>query len=319
MSTIIPELQINEIDSFQKSITIFRDLVNKPRRHHALSQHEKNFSSICSALDNLDDTLLALYSYTKSPHHDKGRAYLEIFGVLQSLCVQQDAVTKLYEIIMGTSINLQARYDDIKDIRDIRIRAVGHPVGGKGSNHFFTRYTVSKFGFELLGYDQVGDRTSTKVDLPSLIKKNSIALHDCMSDLVNHMKIEDEKHKEKFMEDSLEKLFKNSVYFSSKLFEGVSGRSSNGMEGLTGIKYVIEEFCTSLKNLSAHFDKSGFILHDIPRLKYALGKFEEYVQGNESKSEDDAYILARFIQVELKMLEDIAKEIAEKYENLSLS
>src|SRR6266545_1500211 len=131
------------------SVSRFRDLVNTPRRHHALVQRQRDFVLACSAMDILDDTILALNSYVKRDHQDQGLAYLEIFGVLQALSVQQDAVTKLYRIITGKPINLEALYPDIKEVREIRVRVAGHPVGGKAASHFMVRYTVSKRGFEL--------------------------------------------------------------------------------------------------------------------------------------------------------------------------
>jgi hypothetical protein len=107
-------------------------------------------------MDILDDTALALHSYVSHGHSDQGLAYLEAFGVLQALTIQQDAVRKLHEILTGASINLEAAYPELKEVRDIRVRVAGHPVEGKGGSHFMIRYTVSKGGFELWSYDQSG-------------------------------------------------------------------------------------------------------------------------------------------------------------------
>lgn len=213
------------------------------------------------------------------------------------------------------TLQMVERYSHQNGAHNIRIRIAGHPVGGKGASHFLTRYTLSKWGLELWKYDRLGGRTTAQVCLLSLIKKNSMALHAVMSDLINHMETEDKKHKERFVKDLLEKLFQNATYFSIKVFEGVSGRNPMGMAGLTPIKDIIEKFCSSLRNRSVHFEESGFVFHDIPKLKYALNKFERYLGGDESQNEDDAYILATFIQVGLKKLADIAKEIDEGYKS----
>jgi hypothetical protein len=166
-----PQVAVPELGALQDLASRFRSLINEPRRHHAIFQRQRDFNFICSAMDIIDDILFALRSYTTQHHDDQGLAYLEIFGVLQALFVQQDAVRQLYRIVTGGAINLETEYPDIKAIRDVRVRVAGHPVGGAGGSHFIVRYTVSKWGFELWKYDQTGGRTTEEVNLPGLIKK----------------------------------------------------------------------------------------------------------------------------------------------------
>jgi hypothetical protein len=316
--TIMPELSgqeisVPELNILQKSVSRFRDLVNEARLHHALFQQPIKFNLLCSAMDIIDDILFALQSYTKHAHDDQGLAYLEIFGVLQALCVQQDAVIELHKIIEGNSIDLENKYPEIKEVRDARIRVAGHPVGGRASSHFLVRYTVSKWGFELWKYDQTGGRTAQRVDILSLIKRNSRALKTTMGDLIAFIEMEDRKHKEKFMKSSLADIFRMSTYLSGKIFEGVSGKNPIGLVGSGSIKDMLKNFRSALDERGSHFQEAGFVVHDIPKIEYALSKFERYMKGDEAQNEDDAYILASFIQTELSRLVEIAKEIDDEY------
>ena len=124
IDTTIPEL-----DTLQESATTFRDLINESRFHHSLFQQRAKFNLVCSAMDIIDDILFALHSYTRNDHSDQGLAYLEIFGVLQALSVQQDAVSKLHKLITGVPVDLENTYTDIQAICDTRVRVAGHPVG----------------------------------------------------------------------------------------------------------------------------------------------------------------------------------------------
>src|SRR5260370_41892901 len=99
-----PQVALPELGALQDLASQFRNLINQPRRHYALFQRQRNFNFICSAMDIIDDILFALRSYTEQHHDDQGLAYLEIFGVLQALSVQQDAVRQLYRIIKGGAI-----------------------------------------------------------------------------------------------------------------------------------------------------------------------------------------------------------------------
>jgi hypothetical protein len=264
-------------------------------------------------MDIIDDTLFALGAYVKQEHNDQGLAYLEIFGVLQALSVQQDAVRKLYRIIKGNPIDLETEYPDIKRVRDCRVSVAGHPAGGNQASHFLVRYTVSKWGFELWKYDKTGARTAEQISLLELIAKQAAALNAAVGNLVAFMEAEDRSHKERFMGNSLEEIFKMSSYFSGKLFESISTRNEIGLVGVGCITEILSNFLRALTQRSSHFEKAGFVSYDIPRVEYAINKFEQYIKGDQTHNENDAYILASFIQMELDHLRAIAKEIDDDY------
>jgi len=179
-STLLPELQ-----ELGATSTKFRDLVNEPRLHRALFQDKEKFNRTCSAMDVIDDVLFALNSYKSNQHDDQGTAYLEIYGVLQALTIQQDAVRELHSIIVGGSLNLEASYPEVRAIRDIRVKAAGHPVSGKNSSHFIVRHSVGKWGFELWSFDGNGNQTKERVNLRSLISNNTDALDSALRGIIS--------------------------------------------------------------------------------------------------------------------------------------
>ncbi len=78
---------------------------------------------------------------------DAGNKYMYVYGTLQALIVQQDAVKNLTE-----SLKIPYTPDQkLKDIRDIRNDSVGHPTkrgGGTGSAfNFISRITINNQGF----------------------------------------------------------------------------------------------------------------------------------------------------------------------------
>jgi hypothetical protein len=115
------------------------------------------------------------------------------------------------------------------------------------------------------------------------------------------------------MGDSLAKIFNLSTYCSSKVFEGISGRNAIGSVGASCIRDILTNFRCALSERGPHFQEAGFVSHDLPKIDYALNKFERYMKGDQSQNEIDAYIVASFIQVELARLAEIAKEIDEDY------
>ena len=263
-------------------------------------------------MDILDDILMALRSYAAHDHKDQGLAYLEIFGVLQGLSVQQDAVMKLHRIVTGISLDLEATSADVKEVRETRVRVAGHPVGGKASSHFMVRYTVSKAGFELWTYDQGGGRTIGHVNVYDLIVRNSKALGTALDGLIRFMEEEDKKHKAAFASRKLFDMFSTATYLSGKLFESLSDRNPIGKVGTGSLRAIVSKFTNELANRSPHF-RDGLGLHRVPTLEYALLRFEQYIDGDQVQNEDDAYILARYVQVEIENLSRLAKEIDDDY------
>lgn len=304
---------IEELKSFQETSSLFRDMINDPRRHYNLFKRPKDFNTVCSAMDIIDDILYALNSYAASKHADQGLAYLEIFGVLQGLYVQQDAIRKLYLIITGKEIDLNSDYPDIKVVRDIRTRVAGHPVTGNGASHFLVRYTVSKWGFKLWEYHSDGNKIAKSVNLFELIQKSVNCLNLAMNKLIDHMNNEDTQHKKKFVNEPISEIFSNSTYFCGKISEGVVGRNPMGMVGLNCIKDTITNFKLALDKRSTHYLKESSLADDINILEYAFGKYEQYLNGDDSQSENDGHILASFIYTKVELLTEIAKDIDDEY------
>lgn len=312
-----PDMAIEQLKLLSDFDVTFRGLVNDAHRHYSLRQKRADFNRVCSAMDIIEDITFALSSYIKHKNDDQGLAYLHIFGVLQSLCVQQDAVRMLHKVINGDCLDLEDTYEDIKEIRDIRNKVAGHPVTSKGESHFLARYTVSSGGFKFLAYDQSGARiVEEDVSLHRLINLQLKSLNKAMENLIEIMEEQDKKHKEEFKGNLLVAIFKNSTYFSSKLLEGVTNATNDRLAedlvvGLNGLKEVVDKFFGELKSWHPVYD--DFLPDDRLKLNYAFDKFESYLKSDTSINKNDAYILARFIQIEIESLESTAKEIDEKY------
>src|SRR5438105_2171589 len=123
-----------------------RDIVNEPRRRHALLQNKQQWLQLCSAMDAIGDTQLAVRAYLDEPvDHGKsnGWSYLVVYGILQVLYVQQDAAGMLARC-------LRLPFDlpvELVAIRDVRNDAIGHPAA---RSTFISRISLSSNGFQML-------------------------------------------------------------------------------------------------------------------------------------------------------------------------
>ena len=109
-----------------------RQLANIPVKKFALFQDPSAWNMLTSCLDVILDTELSIDAFLK-PHdiEEDGEQRLLIYGILQSLFVQQDAVKNLTEA-------LKIYYSPpplLAEIREARNDSIGHPTkrgGGSG-------------------------------------------------------------------------------------------------------------------------------------------------------------------------------------------
>ncbi|MBU4312418.1 MAG: hypothetical protein KJ706_06850 [Candidatus Omnitrophica bacterium] len=87
-----------------------RDLINNTRKQHALLKNLKFWNQMCSSLDVIGDADLTIDSYLNNDFPNcEGSKYLQVYGVLQALFIQQDAVAHLCESL-SISFYLSSHY-----------------------------------------------------------------------------------------------------------------------------------------------------------------------------------------------------------------
>lgn len=102
---------------------------------------DKKFEKYCVAKDTIQDTAEALQSHN-SFSNDTGKRYLEYYGILQSVYLQQDAIMVLFNLFAPK------KFDDKyplnwEKLRDLRNNTVGHPVGRKTEPTRLNRNIIS--------------------------------------------------------------------------------------------------------------------------------------------------------------------------------
>ena len=111
-----------------------RDFINHYRNNHVLVQDLVKWNILCSSLDVVGDTELAIESYKGLKTEDVGFNYLAVYGILQVLYVQQDAVLHIFQSLdISPKLVDSAILTDVMHVRGIRNKATGHPTKhGKG-------------------------------------------------------------------------------------------------------------------------------------------------------------------------------------------
>lgn len=115
-----------------------------------------DWNQLCVAMDTLGDSAAAL-THFESYGFGAGvdERYIRLYGTLQAIILQQDAIKAIYEIYLGSkpAIDEESAW---KRLRRLRNLAVGHPLDAHGKAEqgklrvFVSRVTISDSGFQIL-------------------------------------------------------------------------------------------------------------------------------------------------------------------------
>jgi hypothetical protein len=305
-----------------KYLQEIRGFINKPRKQFNLLKNRKFWNQLCSSLDVIEDSDLAIDAYINSEFgKDDGEKYLRLYGVLQALFLQQDAVTNLCESL-GLPNSLTS-YPKLKEIRDIRNDSIGHPTkrGNYKSYHFISRVSITKSGFQLISYYGNNKTKVRDVLVIDLVKEQRKYLSKVFKNVIKIMKAEEKAHKEKFKMEKLEAVFPDTLsYYIEKILENIGklDRPELGLVHVTLVKKVMDKLKGTLQKRGIEIDTYDSIKFLYELLEYPIIELKLYFNKLTAKEEPrindkTAYIFTYFIKEKLYELKEITKEIDDKY------
>jgi hypothetical protein len=150
-----------------------------------------------SALDTLRQTYVAIEAYNRANGNLKeDERYLAIYGLLQAMVVQQDALCHLAEALQVRPIRLN-RHRRLEEIRNIRNWTVGHPTKADRhlvpSHHAIRRPKLGRGGFALYSAFDDGRTQYTYVPLPQLARLQRRVVSRLLRDMIAELQQRDRR------------------------------------------------------------------------------------------------------------------------------
>lgn len=309
-------------------MTTIRDLSNWIRNY---GQHARHLSHLMAdrfvwhqlwtAMDVIDDVESALTTYLENEFPiDTGERYLRIYGAMQGLYLQQDALRDLIKAIdPAKKICLN---DVLADIRDARNASVGHPTrqrikGNALSAHSIVQNSITKEGFTLHSYPYKDGKFSRYIPVVELIKKQRAESIRILSEVVTDLREQEQAHRNEFQGARLMKTFDLVGYAFEKIFEEVR-RDATPILGVWGTDHLqksLDEFEKLLVERGLGIDTYDSIKDLYDEIKYPLGELTKVLhnESSEIRSANGAVVFAEALQGYFERLRHIAKEIDEEY------
>jgi len=310
MSTSIAELE-----------TKIRDRINARRKQHELLSRTADWNRLCSALDVIGDTEIGLDAYLSHAQVvDIGVRYLHVYGALQLLQTQQDAVA---EVCSALQIKPQAS-PKVPLVREVRSSAVAHPTyqqeNKRPKSNFIVRHTLSQHGFTLFTF--VSDEwpyTSRHISIPELVALQRAALATTLSEVIAVLDEAEMHHRQQHKGEKLSNCFPSALsYYFSKIFEAIHSPQSFPL-GKIHVD-LVRECLTEMRTILERRGEWGIhdsVDYEYELLEYPLAELNGFfTDPAASKLNDkDAYIFCAFVSEQIKTLMQIAQEIDDRYES----
>jgi hypothetical protein len=303
--------------------TRVRACINRPRVHHALYSNDlKGFFVVCSALDAIGDTTLAIDAYRglqEAASH--GERYLRLYGLLQAFFIQQDAAQHILEALDLTCAESK---DDLLYVREIRNSAIGHPTRREArpkknipqTSHAIARNSMWQNGFMLMSSAESGTEM-TGVAIAELIEKQERGIAGILGVALEHLQTREEEHRMKYRGTQLAALFPATIdYYFEKLFAGCRHEDSREFTSihvdlLNDILVAFRAALTERGIIPAY----GHVACDVADAEYPLAEYKKYVDGDPASAlnEKSSRIFVFFLQHQFGVLLKYAQEFDEEY------
>jgi hypothetical protein len=301
------------------NIQKIREYINSSRKRSLLIRNKYSWNQLCSSLDIVEDTELAIEEYlnVKEVKTD-GLKYLFVFGIMQVLFVQQDAI-----INMAESLGLEVKFDtDLKNIREIRNDSVGHPTkrgkGLKTKYNFIFRAYISHRNLSLMTVSpsEVEDTKFYHYQIDKLISSQSRSVNNLLLELITMLDNEEKSHKKQFKNEKLADIFPQTLHYHFQKITEYSLASMSKQFCKMNFDIILKTLEEFKKGLNQRDSLDAYIGVNIvlEELVYPMQKLEKHFSNEIDLDKEEVYIYKYFVQKQFDELLKMANGIDKEYE-----
>ncbi len=266
-----------------------RELISKVIIRCILWQSGVLWDQLSSCLDVIGDTELAITAYLRRKFGESTEGlYLAVYGLLQALFVQQDAVINLCECLsIPEAIN---NYPRLEKIRGVRNDTIGHPTKrgtkNKPTYHFISRPTLTYDGFQHVSFDSNGKPDSEDVRISDLIGDQKTYLSEILNSVIIALEQREKTHKEKFKMEKLVSVFPSTLNYAFAKVSDLIKVSDGIIEGkypsplalmnFQEIKRTLQNFREAIAKRGITYDSINYVYE---LLEYPLAELDVFFQN----------------------------------------
>lgn len=262
----------------------------------------------------LTDGMLETFLQNDPPEHDFARS-LWLWGAIQALVVQQDAVIRIGKALGTSPKSLRELIDQvplIETIRHLRNRSVGHPTvdddnRGTGKKYTFpAKHSGKKYTFLML--DKNTDPPTfgpQDLDVESLISQQKDILSQIVMKWRDGLMAQENQFRQDNRQPSLEEWLSSSTfrYHVSNLFPEIR---KPHLESAQEVKSIIDATAEIFRRKGALRNNADEIIES---MRYPISSVIKFFSGQSHLTKEDIPIYNGYLYAKFDELVNIAKEI----------
>jgi len=170
---------VSRLSALQRYSLEVQRWMNQPPVRRQLRKQLARYNQLCASIETIRQTESAIEAFARFEGEvGSGGHFLALYGVLQALVLQQDAVCNMQEALGDASKTVIANRQ-LQNVRSIRNWSVGHPTKvdrrDSLSHHKIRRARLGK-GFELVSAFDDGRQQYSYVSIADLVRTQKLAL-----------------------------------------------------------------------------------------------------------------------------------------------
>lgn len=243
--------------------------------------HKRNptkWAQLCTCLDTLTDAQCAINAYRAiKSGTEKIELYLPIYGVLQAMILQQDALANVAAIFGMKSSPMENSC--IREIRDIRNKIAGHPTEksskeeGVLTYHQIVQHTLCSVGFKTVEKSHNKEPKEEFINLSKVTFMNERTLSKFLVEILKHIEktwIDTKRYScTKLAQIISKEMIEELVNIELEMQDSRSG-TERLVRHIDAICSGKREIVTALERRGCDRDTSSSIWSSIDRLKLVL-------------------------------------------------
>jgi hypothetical protein len=302
-----------------KLCNILNEAIHNPLFHNLYNiPNELKYNQTFTSIDLIEDSQIAIEEFENiEPNGIGGRSTLLIYGILQSLFVQQDGLYHLFKCVVDFKITQKDFFDLFgfnHEVREVRNDIAGHPTNRKKTEYYFiVKGITSKYKFEYAGYTP--QFRTINVDLKTFIfDQDGFAkrvLLFIQKDIDKKLEMKKGEHKSKKLTEMIFGLDRNQQLIYRGIRDEV--RHFQAELGISGIKKSIDEIKAEL-NLRYHANLPDGVSDSFRLIEYIIHRLNGWQNENKLLGNDDAEIFLDSLRKQLDELKEMLTEIDNEFE-----
>ncbi|MDP1690112.1 MAG: hypothetical protein Q8L52_02825 [bacterium] len=304
--------------NLQDRIRELRDLINSSicyKQDAWNRKDEGSWSKLWTAVDNLEDTQLAIDEYVSLKNFSR----LAVYGLLQSMYVQQDAISHLEKAINIPIPDWKKDYPGLSNIRDIRNETIGHPISEKGI-YTSISHTDNLNVLDYVVWSKEGFQHKT-IDLKDIVNTQHNLLIKEIERVMEKISTDEELHRHNFKDKSLLPLLVSTGYLIQKLWSFEKSREY-AQVNFDSLKSIYENFKEEIKKRFKidKVDEQGVqipgLILVVQHVEKILPRIEKMVPMDNNVDQLDLDVYVESLDRSFDDLRKMVKEIDDKFKVL---